>query len=153
MSHTWLVRAMRVGPTRDHRFFTGECARVVADLLPGTPVCSFEDNGRREHPPRARVAEFTVGRVDRAWLEGSSLFAEITIEDDRVRRDLLAREGEGQLHDLGVSLQLDQPLRYGAAMHEYAVIEGAAGVTSLDLIDDPAGDRACVLRSVEKPAP
>ena len=92
MSHMWRVRAMRVGPTHDHRFFTSACAQVVAGLLPGTPVCYFEDNGRREHPPRARVAEFTVGRVDRAWLEGSSLFAEITIEDDRVRRDLLARE-------------------------------------------------------------
>jgi hypothetical protein len=156
MSHTWLVRAMRVGPTRDRRFFTGECARVVAGLLPGTPVCYFEDHGRREHPPRARVAEFTVGRVERAWLAGSSLFAEIAIEDDRIRRELLAREREGRLHDLGVSLQLDHPLRYGPAMHECVVIEAAVGVTSLDLIDDPAGDRACVLRAVvtatEKPA-
>ena len=94
--------------------------------------------------------------AERSWpLEGSSLFAEITIEDDRLRRDLLAREREGRLHDLGVSLQLDHPLRYGPAMPEHVVVEGAEGVTSLDLIDDPAGDRACVLRSVptEKPTP
>jgi hypothetical protein len=151
MSHVWRVRAMRVGPTRDQRFFTGACAQMVAGLLPGTPVCDFEDHGRREHPPRARVAEFTVGRVERAWLAGSSLFAEIAIEDDRVRGELLAREREGRLNDLGISLQLDHPLRYGPAMREYAVIEGAPGVTSLDFVDNPAGDRACVLRSVVTP--
>jgi hypothetical protein len=150
MSHRWLVRAVRVGPTRDHRFFTSAGAGVIAGLLPGTPVCYFEDNGRLDHPPRARVAEFTVGHVESARLEGSSVFAVIVIEDDRMRRDLMTRERDGRRHDVGVSLQLDE-VQLGPALHAYFVIEGAVGVTSLDFVDDPAGDRACVLRSVPEP--
>jgi hypothetical protein len=147
---TFLVRALRVGPTRDHRFFTSTGARVIAGLLPGAPVCCCEEHGRLVHMPLARIVECTVGRVERAWLEGASVFAEILIEDDRLRGELLARERDGRLHDVGVSPQLDE-VQLGPAMHDYFVIEGAAGVRSLDLVADPAGDRACVLRSIPAP--
>ena len=145
---TWLVRALRVGPTRDTRFFNSTGARVIAGLLPGAPVCDWTNaRGLRDHPAPTDIAAHTVGRVARAWLEGSSVFAEIVIEADRVERDLQAREREGTLYDLGVSLQLAE-VQLGPAMHDYWVIEGAAAVLALDFVAEPAGDRACVLKHI-----
>ena len=74
------MRALRVGPTNhnDARFFTSRAARDVAATLSGR-IRFYEQGGRLEHPPAARIAEFTVGQVEQAWLSGDSVLAVLVL--------------------------------------------------------------------------
>jgi hypothetical protein len=150
----YLSRVLRLGPSRDRdirRWYGRQFADQLARDLVEVPVGLYTDGKGLVHAPSGHVPPI-VGLVQRAWLEGDSLFAELMISHPSVEMSLRRMERDGRLTWNGVSYHGAGPTwRLRRILdQEFMEMVHLEHVISLDIVTRASGVDAYLIRSLAK---
>lgn len=150
----WEARAVAFGVSRNYLRIPRQLGYRIAELLPFVPFIAHLRDGRFQHRPDELVRSEIgfAGLVEAAWIARDGVHAMIHLCDEAapIRRGLLALQRDRALRLVGVSpvMSVTSITREEVARQQIRQVTDVQTIYSIDLVNDPAGDGAHILRSL-----